>query len=134
MKRINLFVLTFLLSLNSGFTAEWQFHFQNGNRDYAEGKYQQAIEEYSQIINFGYESGELYFNLGNAYYKLDEIGKAILCYEKAKLYMENDESLIQNLEIARLKVIDKIEPVPELFLNIWWRKIVHLFSINHNHP
>jgi tetratricopeptide (TPR) repeat protein len=127
--RIHLFIFIFLLSFYPSFADEWDLYFKNANLAYTEGKYQEAINFYRQIIDHGFESGELYFNLANSYYKMDEIGKAILYYEKTTQYLEGDEALNQNLDIARLKVIDKIEPIPELFLNIWWNKIIHLFSL-----
>jgi tetratricopeptide (TPR) repeat protein len=128
-RRIDLLILTFLLGFYTAFSTEWDLYFKNANRAYSEGKYQEAIENYHNILNQGVASGEVYFNLANAYYKIDDIGRAILYYEKARAYLEGDESLNQNLEIARLKVIDKIEPVPELFLKIWWKKIVHFVSL-----
>ena len=71
----------------------------------------------------------MYFNLGNAYYKLDEIGKSIYYYEKALNFIEGDEALEQNLKISQLKIIDKIEPVPKLFIWIWIDSVIHLLSI-----
>jgi tetratricopeptide (TPR) repeat protein len=128
-RRIDLLILTFLLGFYTAFSAEWDLYFKNANRAYTEGKYQEAIENYHNILNQGVASGEVYFNLANAYYKIDDIGRSILYYEKARAYLEGDESLNQNLEIARLKVVDKIEPVPELFLKILWKKIVHFVSL-----
>jgi tetratricopeptide (TPR) repeat protein len=104
--------------------------FQQGNNAYAEGKYQEAVDLYLKVLNEGYTSGEVYFNLGNAYYKLDEIGRAILYYEKATHYLEGDEALARNLSIAELRVVDEIEPIPKIFLEEWWDWLIHIFSIN----
>jgi len=109
--------------------SEWDEYFKSGNQAYNEGNYETAITEYQKIIDYGIESGEVYFNLGNAYYKINEIGRAILFYEKAQKFLEGDEALQQNLKIASLKIIDKIEPIPELFINAWWKKLIHLISI-----
>jgi tetratricopeptide (TPR) repeat protein len=98
------------------------------NKAYADGKYQQAVDFYEQILQKRLASGELYFNLGNAYYKLNQIGKAILYYEKAEIYLTGDDALEQNLKIARLKIVDRIEPVPVLFLVEWWTTALNLLS------
>jgi tetratricopeptide (TPR) repeat protein len=102
--------------------------FALANKAYAEGKYQQAVEFYEQILQKKLASGEVYFNLGNAYYKLNQTGKAILYYEKAEVYLSGDEALEQNLKIARLKIVDKIEPLPVLFLMEWWNAAINFFA------
>lgn len=107
-----------------------QLHFERANELYQAGKYQDAIDIYQKILTDGKVSGEVYFNLGNAYYKTGDIGHAILYYERAKIFLEDDEALDQNLRIARLKTVDEIEPIPQLFLLAWWREIQHLISLN----
>jgi tetratricopeptide (TPR) repeat protein len=101
--------------------------FLRGNKAYADGNYQQAVDLYQQILQKNQASGEVFFNLGNAYYKLNQIGRAILYYEKAKIYLAGDDALEQNLKIARLKIVDKIEPIPELFLVDWWKTAINIF-------
>ncbi len=103
--------------------------FAMANKAYADGKYQQAVDLYEQILQKKLASGEVYFNLGNAYYKLNQIGKAILYYEKAEVYLAGDEALEQNLKIARLKIVDKIEPIPVLFLVNWWNTAINFFTM-----
>ena len=71
----------------------------------------------------------MYFNLGNAYYRLGNLGKAILNYERARLIMSDDEDLRYNLHLANLMIVDKIEPTPRLFLWEWWDGIKGAFSI-----
>lgn len=123
-------VIILLLLINSLISAEWDQYFTQGNQAYADGKYEEAIEYYDKILEKNIVSGEVYFNLGNCYYKLDQIGQSILYYEKAKKYLSGDEALEQNLKIAQLKTIDEIEPIPKLFLVNWWEKIINLLSIN----
>lgn len=106
-----------------------EYYFEQGNQSYRNGEYQTAIENYQKIINAGYESGRLYYNLGNCYYKLDKIGYAILYYEKSKKLLSNDPEVNFNLELARLKVIDRIEMPPQFFLFEWWDKIKYFYSI-----
>ncbi len=95
---------------------------------YAAGDYAGAAGLYEQVIAAGYESSELYFNLGNAYFKLNQIPSALLYYEKAALLDPRDENIRYNLELANSRIIDKIEPLPELFLRTWYRSARHLLS------
>jgi tetratricopeptide (TPR) repeat protein len=104
--------------------------FNEANKAYTEGDYQQAVDLYSKILEQGIESGEVYFNMGNSYYKMNDIGRAILYYEKAKKYIDGDPALEQNLQLARLRIVDKIEPIPQLFIVEWWSTITHIFSLN----
>jgi tetratricopeptide (TPR) repeat protein len=104
--------------------------FNSANQAYADEDYQQAIELYSGILEEGVESGEVFFNLGNAYYKINDLGRAILYYEKAKKYIEGDPALEQNLKLAQLRIVDKIEPIPKLFIIDWWDQLIHIFSLD----
>jgi len=90
--------------------------FHQGNQLYRVGEYEKALDSYLEIYESGYESGPLYYNIGNCYYKLDETGKAILYYERAKKLIPGDEELEFNLKLAHLSVVDKIEPLPTFFL------------------
>jgi tetratricopeptide (TPR) repeat protein len=90
------------------------------NSAYNQGLYDSALATYQMVIDEGYESGELYYNIGNAYYKNNDIANAILYYEKAKKILPNDENIEYNLSIANSMIVDKIEKVPELFYEKWW--------------
>src|SRR5664279_1277626 len=78
------------------------------NDFYIKGNYDNAIKGYEQVLNTGYESAELYYNLGNAYYKSKKIDHAILNYERAILLDPSDEDIIFNLELAKTYTVDKI--------------------------
>ncbi len=93
--------------------------FDDANKLYLEQKYTAAITKYESVIKNGYENGELYFNLGNAYYKSGKIQNAILNYERAKRFMPNDEDVQFNLALANAHLIDKVEAIPELFVYEW---------------
>jgi hypothetical protein len=127
--RIRIFILCVITGSVFAQTSD-QLHFERANEFYQAGKYQDAIGMYQKILSDGKVSGEVYFNLGNAYYKTGDIGHAILYYERAKIFLEDDEALDQNLRIARLKTVDEIEPIPQLFLLVWWREIQHLISLD----
>jgi hypothetical protein len=70
------------------------------------------VTAYSRILASGQESGTLYYNLGNCYYKLGDIGRAVLFYERARRRMPEDEDIRTNLALAGLATVDKIEPQP----------------------
>ncbi len=104
--------------------------FEGANQAYVSGDYQNAIGLYQKILQQGIESGEVYFNLGNAYYKQNTVGLAILYYEKARKYLEGDPALEQNLQLAQLRIIDELEEIPKLFIEEWWYEITHVVSMN----
>lgn len=105
------------------------YFFEQGNQAYKQGDYQQAIDWYQRILEAGYQSGRLYYNLGNCYYKLDEIGYAVLYYEKARKLLPDDPEVNFNLELAKLKVIDRVEMPPRFFLFEWWDAVKGFYSI-----
>lgn len=90
--------------------------FQTGNRLYQEGDYQAALDAYLGLFDDGLESGELHYNIGNAYFKLGEMGRAILFYERARRELPGDESVRANLELARSLTADQITPLPGFWL------------------
>ncbi|MCD4696559.1 MAG: tetratricopeptide repeat protein [Bacteroidales bacterium] len=102
--------------------------FHKANLAYSNEYFPEAIDNYTQIMDAGYESADLYFNLGNAFYKLNDFPSAILYYEKAKKLAPGNEDISFNLDIVNTKIVDKIEPVPEIFLKSWWRSIHNVFS------
>ena len=75
--------------------------FYKANSLYGEGKYAEAIAEYDKVLQNGYESGNLYYNLGNAYMKAGDLGKAMLNYERARRIMPRDSDLESNYKFAR---------------------------------
>lgn len=101
---------------------------KTGNKSYANGLYYYAIEAYEQIIDSGYEAPELYYNLGNAYYKINNIPMAILNYERAKKLEPFDDDIKHNLALANAQVVDKIDIIPEFFIKNWTGNIVNLTS------
>ena len=104
--------------------------FDAGNKSYNEGNYQEAIESYERILNNGVHSSELYFNLGNAYYKLNRIAPSIYYYEKALLLSPKNKDIKANLSFAQNMTIDDIEVVPEIGLSRISKNIVNTFSFD----
>lgn len=97
---------------------------KQGNEAYAKNQYSKAASAYQQVLEAGYESAAVYFNLGNAHYKLAELPEAILNYEKALKLNPGDADIQLNLQLANLKITDRIEAVPEFFLTRWWKEFV----------
>ncbi|MEA3446041.1 MAG: tetratricopeptide repeat protein, partial [Bacteroidota bacterium] len=100
------------------------------NKQYSDGDYPAAIANFEKVLETGYESAGLFYNLGNAYYKSGELSAAILFYEKAKLLAPNNEDINFNLELANSHVTDKLEIIPEFFLVEWINSFSLMFSTN----
>ncbi|NDV83749.1 tetratricopeptide repeat protein [Bacteroides sp. 51] len=96
---------------------------------YIKNDYSTAIQIYENLLQQG-ESAELYYNLGNSYYKSGDIARAILNYERALLLKPGNEDIRANLEIARSKTVDKIDAVPEIFFVSWTKSLINSISIN----
>ena len=97
--------------------------FDEGNRLYQGGDYAGAVELYERILESGLESGELHYNLGNAWFRLGELGPAVLHYERARRSMPRDDDLAANLELARSLTVDRVTPLPGFWLfrlARWW--------------
>lgn len=100
------------------------------NQLYAEEKYDQAIDLYQQILKNNQESAEVYYNLGNSYYKKGLYTRSIINYERAKLLAPNDDDIDFNLDIANQHVVDAITPLPKIFFIRWWHNLINKFSVD----
>jgi tetratricopeptide (TPR) repeat protein len=130
MKKAIVYILILGFTTISGLAVNVDSLYIDANNKYSAELYNDAVEDYLLIYNQGYESFELFFNLGNAYFKLDDIPSALLYFEKAKKLKPNEEDVQYNINVANTHIIDKIEPVPELFFKRWWKSIVHAFSFD----
>lgn len=102
--------------------------FKKANQQYARGQYPDAVKSYQQLINSGYQSIALYFNMGNASYKNGDLGPALLYYEKAHKLSPGDEDINFNIRLVNLKTSDRIEEAPEFFLAKWWRGFILMIA------
>ncbi len=98
---------------------------QKANELYTKEQFKQSIDVYNQILMTNMESPEVYFNLGNAYYKTGQYTQAILNYERAKLLAPDDEDINFNLQVANQKVVDSIQELPGIFIVRWWNSLVN---------
>ncbi|MDY0344357.1 MAG: tetratricopeptide repeat protein [Lentimicrobium sp.] len=101
--------------------------FEKANKAYIAGFYENAIDLYENILKNGQESSKLYYNLGNAYFKTEQIPQAILNFERALMFDPSNEDYQYNLKVANAKIVDKIEVIPELFYLRWWATIKQWF-------
>lgn len=123
MKRYTLLIYTLAImgwAFGQNTADEW---FNQANAAYNSGNYETAVELYEKILAMDMESVPVYYNMGNAYYKMREYPMAIYSYEKALKLDPSNEEVRTNLEIANLAIVDKIEPVPQSFIERWWRSL-----------
>lgn len=119
-----------LLCAGIAFAGEPDVRFESANQIYRSGNYEKAAKLYEEILSQGYEGPALYYNLGNCYYKMNNIPAAILQFERARKLDPDDEDINHNLALANLRVVDRIDPIPDLFYMNWWRKWSNLTSSN----
>lgn len=129
-KLINLLFLFCLVTAAQLIAAEPDKVMEQANQAYINETYHEAIELYESILEMDVESASLYYNLGNAYYKTGQIGKAILNYERARRLSPNDEAILHNLGIARSLLTENIEAMPQLFFLDWRDKFVQMQSVD----
>ena len=121
-------VLIFVVSLFS-VTTSYAVTKVEADSAYARGEFQQAIKDYEALLKQG-ASADLYYNLGNAYYRTENITRAVLNYERALLLSPGDRDIRFNLQIAQSKTIDKIVPESEMFFFTWYKTLVNLMSVD----
>ena len=97
--------------------------FNEGNAAYEDGSYGGAVHKYDMVLRYGVRDPRVEYNLGNAYYKLGHIGNAILHYERALRMDPTDPDIIANLEFARLRRFDRVDPPDEAVIMRWLRGV-----------
>ena len=120
LKRI--FIAAFLL-YSLGVQAQTDSLFAVANEAYKQKNYQNAIHSYSDLVSLGYQSPTLYYNIGNAYFKSEQLAKSILWYERALRLAPSNEDILHNLAFANNQIIDEMDIVPEFFLKKWIRSL-----------
>ena len=102
----------------------------SGNQFYSQGNYKAAIEQYERLVHLPFSNEIVYYNLGNAYFKNNQLGNAILNFEKAFKLAPHDQDVIANLELAKGRIADKIEGRQENFLVRELRKMTSFIPLD----
>ncbi len=125
-------VITLLILTAPGFYAQdlHEEKYLRGVDLYTAENYREALNEWLDIYNTGYRSASLNYNIGNAYFKLENIPGAVLFYERARLMKPGDDNINYNLQIARSMVVDKFEEIPELFFIKWFDFVALSLPVN----
>lgn len=124
-------ILTIILLSASRIFADPQADQQKvslGNHYYEAKDYAAAVETYESVLAHGYCSAQLYYNLGNAYFRQDLLGQAVLSYERALRLRPNDREIQENLDLANSRIQDQIAVIPHLFVVRVWDGVVRFFS------
>ncbi len=127
MKSILFMLSFFMLSVLPSFGINQTKH--DADVLYKKGHYAAAVQAYEFLLQKG-ASANLYYNLGNSYYKQDSITKAVIAYERALRLSPSDEDIKFNLQLAQSKTIDNIAPASEMFFVTWYKSLVNLLSID----
>jgi tetratricopeptide (TPR) repeat protein len=122
------FIIVFLTFCSCSNNQKEQQHFENGNYAYNQKNYAVAADQYEAITLSGSEAFEIYYNLGNTYFRKGDYPHAILNYERAARLSPNDEDNLNNLALANSKIQDRFETLPELKIITFWRNITNVFS------
>lgn len=125
---INIFLILILAGLSFGQMGHFKEVFLQANQNYAKQNYEGAIELYQKILKQGYENSDIYYNLGNCYYRLNQVGNAVLYFEKAHKLNPHDPDIEYNLELANLRIVDNIQMPPRFFLFDWWDAVKNYYS------
>lgn len=108
-------------------TAETLQHFDEGNSHYAEGEYQAAIAAYEQAAASGFASAEMFYNMGNAFFRLDELGQAVLHYKRAERIDPGLPTLKHSLVLTSGRLTDQFSELPE---PLWTKLFARIFTQN----
>ncbi len=102
--------------------------FENANSAYNAGQFEKAVMLYEEILESGQHSAELYYNLANSYYRLNQVGESIFYFEKAKQLKPMDEDISVNSAFAQNMAIDAVEILPKSQITRLKEKTIDLFS------
>ena len=131
MGKSRIFIFVFCMSLCGPVVSSQQASpFDAATEAYNKGDYQGAIDAYEQILDQDKHSAALYFNLGNAHYKLGHIAPSVYYYEKALLLRPEDPEIRNNLAFANNMTLDAIQPLPRSDIGRMYDSLLYTFSID----
>lgn len=123
--------VAFLLALANTIVAkaEQNMMFDKANQLYHNKEYAEATRLYQQLLDDGYTDADLFYNTGNAYYRINKIGMAIWCYHKA-IELRKDKKTTDNLLLAEKRIKDPITRIKDIFFIRWWKGFTQVFTSN----
>lgn len=129
MRKIQLLIGCLLMLSSLTLSANNNMMYDKANQLYHNKSYDSAATLYQQMIHDGYCSADLFYNAGNAYYRINKIGMSIWCYEKA-IQIDKQKNYLENLALAKKRIKEPIDEVKEIFFIRWWQSLYQLFSSN----
>lgn len=129
-KTLIFLVLIFSIKAVGAFASESDSLIRVANKHYADNEYNSAAMIYQSLIDEGYKSFGIYYNLGNAYYRMNNYARAILNYERALQLNPSDNDIQFNLELAKAHIVDEIDVIPQFFLKRWLSTLTNKFGPN----
>jgi tetratricopeptide (TPR) repeat protein len=129
MKLYQYIIFSFTIT-NLAFAGNVDSLFLKATEHYTNEEYSLAANNLEEIVESGYFNAEVFYNLGNSYYKLNRIAESIGNYERALLLGKFTEDTEFNLAIARLQLVDKIEEIPDFIIKVWYFNLVLLLKSN----
>ena len=128
MRKLLMLLPVLFLCCSMALGQEKETTFENANSAYNAGQYENAVMLYKEILESGQHSAELYFNLANSYYRLNQVGESIFYFEKAKQLNPTDEDINVNSNFAQNMAIDAVEVLPKSQITQLSEKTIDLFS------
>ncbi|MCA1763343.1 MAG: tetratricopeptide repeat protein [Cryomorphaceae bacterium] len=116
-----IFILLACAALRASDAQTSREHFREGTEHYKAGEYEKALSAFLEADKEA-DGFAINYNIGNAYYKLNQIPESILYYQRALKYQPANEDVLYNLSLANDRIVDKIETLPRTKLNRWWRE------------
>ncbi|GAA4468942.1 tetratricopeptide repeat protein [Nemorincola caseinilytica] len=120
MNRIAAILALVMLSLH-GMAADWQAHWKKATGYYIQKQYDSAAWYYEQVAALHPHNAEVYYNLGNTYYRLNKIAPAVLNYERALHVDPGHRDAHDNLTITQARISHQVAPAEDIFFVTWWR-------------
>ena len=128
MRKLLMLLSVLFLCCSMALGQEKETTFENANSAYNAGQFENAVMLYKEILESGQHSAELYFNLANSYYRLNQVGESIFYFEKAKQLKPTDEDINVNSNFAQNMAIDAVEVLPKSQITKLREKTIDLFS------
>ena len=128
MRKLLMLLSVLFLCCSMALGQEKETTFENANSAYNAGQFENAVMLYKEILESGRHSAELYFNLANSYYRLNQVGESIFYFEKAKQLKPTDEDINVNSNFAQNMAIDAVEVLPKSQITKLREKTIDLFS------